>query len=120
LTLLRNNVNLFQKGIANMKFSSISDRAVLEELGNRIQGRRLAKNISQSQLAQKAGVGRNVVLNVERGNVYTIVGLVRILRAMDLIEELDRFLPDLGPSPLELVKLKGRQRQRASGSRKGI
>ena len=102
-----------------MNFQSMSDRAVLEELGERIHRRRLDNDISQEDLARKAGVGRNVVQNIESGKIYTIIGFIRVLRALGLSEELDRLFPDLGPDPLELVKLKGRQRQRASRRRKG-
>ncbi len=102
-----------------MSFQSMSDQAVLEELGERIQRCRLDNNISQEDVARRAGVGRNVVQNVESGKIYTIMGLIRILRALGSIEELDQLLPDLGPSPLDLVKLKGHQRQRASRIRKG-
>jgi transcriptional regulator with XRE-family HTH domain len=102
-----------------MNFQLMSDQAVLKELGKRIQQGRLDNDISQENLARKAGVGRNVVQNVESGKIYTIIGFVRILRALGLVGELDQLLPNLGPNPLELVKLKGRQRQRASGSRKG-
>jgi hypothetical protein len=33
------------------------------------------------------------------------------------LQGLDRMIPEAGPSPMELLKRKGRQRQRASGSR---
>ena len=101
-----------------MSFQSMSDQAVLKELGQRIQQGRLDNDISQEALARKAGVGRNVVQNVESGKIYTIIGFIRILRVLGLIEELDQLFPNLGPNPLELVKLKGHQRQRASGRRK--
>ena len=45
------------------------------------------------------------------------MGLVQVLRALGSIQELDKFLPDSGPSPIQIAKLKGRERQRASGRR---
>ena len=102
-----------------MDFSAMSDKAVLRELGSRIQGRRLAMNISQSELTRKAGVARKVIQNIEGGQGATLKGFVRILRALGLATELEFFLPEPGPSPLELAKLKGRERLRASGLRAG-
>lgn len=99
------------------QFSMINNKSVLEEMGARILRRRLFKNISQTQLAKKAGVGRTVIQNIEAGRVYTVIGLISVLRALGSIEELDNFLPDLGPSPMEIAKLGGHERQRASGHR---
>lgn len=100
-----------------MEFSAMNDKAILEELATRIRRRRLALNISQLELSNKAGVARIVIQNMESGRSCTVKGLIRVMRALGLIEELDLILPESGPSPLELAKLKGHQRQRASGHR---
>ncbi len=97
----------------------MNDKAILEELGVRIQRRRLALNISQLELSRRAGVARKVIQNIESGQSSTVKGFVRTMRALRLIGDLDLFLPDPGLSPIELAKLKGHQRQRASGRRLG-
>ena len=97
-----------------MDFSNMNDKAILEELGVRIQRRRLELNISQLELTRRAGVARKVIQNIESGQSCTVKGLIRTMRALGLIVELDFFLPDPGPSPLELARMKGRERQRAS------
>lgn len=43
--------------------------------------------------------------------------LLSVLRALGRLENLDAFLPDPGMSPIQLAKLKGRERQRASRHR---
>ncbi|MEI8012729.1 MAG: helix-turn-helix domain-containing protein [Candidatus Omnitrophota bacterium] len=101
-----------------MDFQAMTDKAVLEELGARIQRQRLALNITQNELGQKAGVARKVVQNIEQGSNSSTCGLIRTLRALGSIDLFDRILPATGPSPLELSKLKGWQRQHASGRRK--
>ncbi|MDE1921767.1 MAG: helix-turn-helix transcriptional regulator [Candidatus Omnitrophica bacterium] len=95
----------------------MSDKAILEELGARVQYRRLVLNISQLELSVKAGVARKVIQNIESGHSCTVKGLVRILRALGAIDELDLLLPGEASSPLELAKMKGRERKRASGHR---
>jgi transcriptional regulator with XRE-family HTH domain len=101
-----------------MNFETMTDKAILIEMGERIRARRLENNLTQGEVARKAGVGRNVIHNIENGNVYTIAGLIRVLRAIHLIRQMDLFVPDSGPSPLELIKLEGRRRKRATGRRK--
>ncbi|MBU9888685.1 MAG: helix-turn-helix domain-containing protein [Candidatus Omnitrophica bacterium] len=96
----------------------MNDRAILEELGARIQRKRLALNISQLELMRRAGAARKVIQNIERGKSCTLKGFIRTMRALGLTGDLDLFLPESGPSPLQLARLKGRRRQRASAHRK--
>jgi len=106
-----------QRGEAVMDFSAMNDKAMLKEVGDRLQRRRLAMNISQSELTSKAGVARKVIQNIESGRGSTLKGFVRILRALGLTANLELLFPEPGPSPLELAALKGRERLRASGRR---
>ena len=95
----------------------MNDKAILEELGARIQRRRLVLSISQLELSRRAGVARKVIQNIESGHSCKVKGLMRLMRALGIINELDLLLPESVPSPLALAKMKGRERQRASGQR---
>ena len=98
--------------------SQHSDRAILEEIGERLKRERLNQNRSQVWLAEEAGVARKTITNLEAGEGCSMATLLSVLRALGRLENLDAFLPDPGISPLQLVELKGKQRQRASRSRK--
>lgn len=100
-----------------MKFSETSDNAILTEIGERIRKQRLNQNITQIDVADKAGVARSVVQKIERGEDVMFSGLLRILRVLGLLDQLDAFLPDPGISPLQLIRQQMQQRQRASGDR---
>ena len=100
-----------------MEFMNLSDREIVREIGRRIRRRRLERNWSQEQVAERAGLTRVTVTRVEKGTPASVLTLIQILRALDAIDELDAFLPDPGISPLELARMKGRERQRASGLR---
>jgi transcriptional regulator with XRE-family HTH domain len=98
--------------------STMTDEAVLSELGARLARLRLGRNLTQADLAKAAGVERKVVLRVEAGEPVNATSLVRVLRELDLLEALDRLIPESGPTPIELVDLRGRGRRRASGGRR--
>lgn len=97
--------------------SNSDDRTVLEELGRRLARTRLERNLSQQQLAHEAGVSKATIERLEAGQPTKSNNLVRVLRAMGLLDALDRLIPPPLPSPVERLRLQGRQRQRARGGR---
>lgn len=94
----------------------VSATALAEEIGERLKQARLNRNLTQSEVAALAGVARKTVLNAEQGKVQLNI-MIAILMALDLTEQLDLFLPEQETSPLQLAKLQGKKRQRASGQR---
>ena len=100
-----------------MNFTKMSSSAIAEELGNRLKQARLRADLKQSEVALRAGLSRKTILNAEQGKVQ-LENLIAILQAMEMVEQLNSFLPAQEISPLQLAKLKGGQRQRASRSLK--
>lgn len=97
--------------------SSLGDDAILRELGARIERVRLERNLTQQQIADEAGVTRASVANLESGAPTRLVTIIRVLRALGYVEALGQILPEAdGPSPIELARLGGRRRRRASGA----
>ncbi|MGM0567662.1 MAG: helix-turn-helix domain-containing protein [Elusimicrobiota bacterium] len=98
--------------------NEMSDRAILSELGKRISRYRLNKNITQETLANEAGVSRSTVQRAESGTNIQIFDLIRILRGLDLLENLESFLPKPAVSPLQQLKMQGKVRKRARPDKK--
>jgi transcriptional regulator with XRE-family HTH domain len=94
----------------------MSDAAVLEEIGRRLARRRLDRDLTQADLAREAGVGKRTVERVEAGESAQLSTLIRIMRVLGLMEALDAAIPPSAPRPMDLLKLKGKERQRASGA----
>jgi len=97
-----------------MSMETMSDKAILGELGSRLQRERLNRNMTQAELALKAGVSLRSLQYLETGRPCTLVSLIKILRALGSLAALDAFFPEPGLSPVQLARLKGRERQRAS------
>lgn len=94
-----------------------SDREILKILGSRLRDTRLRCNFSQEQVALSAGISINAVQKAEKGE-SRLPTFVKILRVLDALDQLDNFLPEVSMSPIEVVKMQGKQRQRASKPRK--
>ena len=92
----------------------MSDKSLLETIGDFIQWNRLNQNRSQDQVAKAAGISRSTLSLLERGEKVRIDSLVQVLRALDLLFVMDGFKIKDEISPLEYAKLKKKQRKQAS------
>lgn len=100
-----------------MVFDKISPIAIAEQLGERLKQARLNADLTQAELASRTGLNRRTILNAEKGNVQ-LKNLVAILVSLGMVEQINMFLPVQEISPLQLAKLEGKKRQRASRSQK--
>jgi putative transcriptional regulator len=98
-----------------MELKKMSPAAIAEELGNRLKQARLNADLTQTEVAVRSGLHRRTVLNAEKGKVQ-LENLVAILVSLDMTDQLNMLLPVPEISPLQLAKLKGKKRQRASKS----
>jgi len=94
--------------------TTITDQALLKLIGERLARLRLAKNLTQQQLAERAGLGLRTVQRLEFGETATqLSGFVRVCRALGLVERFDALIPEQAASPIAQLKQQGRQRKRA-------
>lgn len=96
----------------------MSDETLLHEIGKRIARLRLERNLSQAQLAEQAGISKRTLERLEAGAAATQLSLfLRVLRQLDLLERLEKLLPEPQPSPLALLEQQQATRKRASRRR---
>ena len=100
-----------------MNIAGWTDDAVLIEIGERIQTERLNRNLTIQEVSDRAGVSVGTISKVERGHNHSLKTLLGILRALGLLSRVEALLPGDGPSPIQLAMLRGKRRQRATGSR---
>ncbi len=102
-----------------MKISRLlADDAIITEIGQRIARSRLDLQLTQAEVAKQAGVAKRTVERIESGASTQMLSMIRILRVLELLPQLDHIIPEVGSRPMDLLKRKGKVRQRASASRR--
>ncbi len=99
-----------------MDYYSMNDQGIAKELGDRFRALRLRRNLTQKELAQAVMLSLNAIKALEsgKGKLSTVIAVLRELGALD---SLDRFIPKVTISPLQLAKQQGKIRKRATGNR---
>lgn len=82
-----------------------SNIQLLEEIGKRIKKQRIDLGLTQNELAKKAGVSLRTVSNVENGEDIKLSVLIAILRAENLITNLDVLVPEVLTRPTDYLIL---------------
>ncbi len=101
-----------------MKITALlTDEAVLAELGARITARRIELQLTQAAVAEQAGIAKRTLERMEAGLTSQLATMIRVLRVLDVASGLDGLIPESGPRPMDLLKQKGKARQRASSQR---
>jgi len=102
-----------------MRISSLlADEAILAEIGERLARRRLDLQLTQADVAEQAGIAKRTLERIEAGHSAQMSSMIRLLRVLDLLPGLDKLIPEAGPRPMDLLKRKGKVRQRASKRRR--
>lgn len=96
----------------SIRDSSVPDRELLVILGKRLAALRKARGLSQSEAAERSGLGRNTLYRAEQGDNPTLLTLVRLLRVYGRLGGLDNFIPEPEISPMARLR---QRTERSSG-----
>jgi len=94
--------------------ASMSDKALIEQIGAFVKHHRLRQNKTQDEIAEEAGISRSTLSLLERGESVTILTLIQVLRVLDQLHIMDAFRVEEKVSPMALAKLEKEKRKRAS------
>lgn len=88
---------------------------ILQTLGRRIRAQRLAQGLTQSELAQMAGLSLGALRKLESTGQSSLETLIRVVQALGLVQELEDLfvLKRQSIAQMEQAEAAGR-RQRAS------
>lgn len=99
--------------------NNMSNSALLAEIGTRLKSLRVEQNKDQQQFAYEAGLSLRTLSRLENGHAVSFEAVLKVIRALGLIERLNLLLPTVDISPVQQAKNKqNKPRQRASSRAK--
>jgi transcriptional regulator with XRE-family HTH domain len=96
---------------------SMSDYALVEQIGLFIRHKRLEQNKTQELVAKDAGISRSTLSLLEKGDSVTLATLIQVLRVLDQLQVMEAFNIQQTISPLVLAKEEKEKRKRARNSK---
>ena len=87
-------------------------------LCERIKQYRINYPLTQSELAQKAGVSARSISRFENGEDISLSNFMKLLRALDLSDRLIELIPDQSKRPSYYLELEKKMKPRCRASRK--
>lgn len=94
-------------------FSIASSDQIEKALCKRLENIRLTRNITQKQLAEKAGIAIRTIGRLEKGKGVSLDTFIRVLISLGIQQNLEGLLPDPTVRPIERVNISGTERKRA-------
>ena len=99
----------------NINWYSLSDTAILREVGTSLRQIRLNRNQSQQAVATAAGIDRATLSLIEHGRPTSLLTFVQLLRTLEHLDVLEGLVTKAELNPVVLARLAKKQRRHASG-----
>ncbi len=92
----------------------MSDDAIIQTIGDFVKHHRLQQNITQKSLAEKAGINRTTLSDLELGKRTQLITLIQVLRILNRLQVFESFEVKQQISPILLAEMEMKMRQKAS------
>lgn len=83
--------------INSINWNLLSNQQIVARLGKEVKRMRLERNLSQAEVAERAGLDRTTVGKLEAGRAATLLTVVQVLRALGKLELLILSTPSRNP-----------------------
>ncbi|MFB3302453.1 helix-turn-helix domain-containing protein [Pseudomonas sp. AMR01] len=97
----------------------MSEEAIAQAIGSRLEALRVKKNINQETVAEEAGISRTTLRQLMAGK-GTLLNLISVLRVIGELDRLSSLVEEVRSSPIQMAKMAGKKRQRAYTLRKNL
>lgn len=87
-----------------MDWFYMTDKAIMEEMGQRLRSYRKKRKLSQKQLAERTGLSIFTIAQIEQGKAVSLSSLLPVLRELRLLNNLDASIPNIPESPIGLLR----------------
>lgn len=94
-------------------YATAAPEDIEADLGQRLEALRLSQNRNQTQIAEEAGVSRRTITRMENGEGVSLDTLIRVMRALGVVDRFQILLPDPAVRPVDRIRRKGRTRKHA-------
>lgn len=101
-------------------FQIVTANQIEKYLGEQVRNFRLLINTTQAEVAKNAGISTKTMRRLENGEGVSLDTFIRVLKALDLDENLKILVPDSSIRPVDRVRFKGKERQRARPPKRQI
>ena len=101
-----------------LEFQLATSEEIIRELGRRLRAQRMARLITQEELASRAGVAVGSVKKLEAGQNTTLLTFVRVVMALSLTHDIADILQlksTTSIAEMERAEMSGRTRARRPG-----
>jgi len=92
-------------------WSDLPEKSLQTALGALLAKHRKNRGLTQSQLAEKAGIGTATLVRLENSGQSNLDNFLRVLRALRLLDGLEEGLTVPAKSPLEQLQERERERR---------
>ena len=102
-----------------MKIDQLTpNRVILQELGKRLARSRKQQGLSQTALAEEAGIGVATLRRIEGGQDSQMETWIKVMKSLRMWSAVDSFLPETLDSPMREV-LSSRKRKKSHSKSEG-
>lgn len=101
-------------------FWNLSDKEMMVKIGEKLKALRLKADVSQQYIADQNGMSRSSIVDMEKGNNFTLQSLLAYLRTINQLKLLEEFFKEEEQpiSPVELLKLQKKNNKQRAGHQK--